>query len=223
MDIIISDLSFIYNVKGVKNHVLQNISSTIKSNSFVAIMGKSGMGKSTLLKCIAGLLELSTGSIIVDNFEIAGANDDEISKYRKQTIGIVFQDHNLLDYLTVFENVELPMVLMNEEKEIREQRVNNLLNQMGIIQYKNRLPDALSLGEKQRVAICVALANDPAIILADEPTGSLDLENSKMIYKYFKEINEKDQKTILMVTHDHNAREYVDEVLLLKRTSLERE
>ncbi len=222
MDVRLSDLSFIYDLHGIKNHVLQNITTNIPSNSFYAIMGKSGMGKSTLLKCIAGLLEPSTGSILIDDFEIAGSSDEELSQYRRQTIGIVFQELNLAEYLTVYENVELPMVLENKVRNFRRKRVEELLKKFGVLQYKNRYPKNLSLGEQQRVALCVALANDPPIILADEPTGSLDIENSTMIYEYFKEININDQKTILLVTHDQNVSKYVDEILYLERTSLKR-
>ena len=216
----ITGLSYIYDVKGVKTHALHDISLSIKENSIVAIMGKSGMGKTTLLKCLAGILPPATGSILVDDFEISGATEEELANYRLKTIGLMYQDYNLVDFLTIFENIALPLMIAGISKNIRSERINQLLQEFEIKQYSNRFPYQLSGGEKQRVALCVALANDPKILLCDEPTGALDHENSIKMYEYLRNQKEEHGKTIIIVSHDTAIKQFVDRVYDLSRDSI---
>ncbi|MCY3415049.1 MAG: ABC transporter ATP-binding protein [Candidatus Heimdallarchaeota archaeon] len=216
----INDLSYIYDIKGVKTHALSNINVEIPLKEFVAIKGKSGMGKSTFLKCIAGLLTPATGNILVDKFELVGASETEISSYLLNTIGLMFQDYNLADFLNVKENIMLPGIIANKADDELEKRADELMQLFGIIQYKNRYPDQLSGGEQQRVALAVALFNDPDIILCDEPTGALDVENSRNIYEYLKKLHDEFNKTIIVVSHDPMIDNYSTYTAELSRDSI---
>ncbi len=207
--IILEDLIHIY--KGVVETVaLRGVDLTIKAGEKVCLVGKSGSGKSTLLHCLAGLIIPSSGKIFLDNEDITKLSINDLVKIRRDKIGLVYQNYNLVDFLTVDENIQLPMLAANKPKEERRKRVDELLKEFDIERYKKSYPPYLSGGEKQRVAVGVALANNPSIILADEPTGNLDLENAQKIYELFENLTKDYNVTLVLATHDSNALKYVD-------------
>jgi len=182
---------------------LNGIDLEIKKGEFVSITGPSGSGKSTLLNMIGALDRSDEGFINVAGYDLTLKND--LSEFRSQEIGFIFQLHNLIPNLSVLENVEIPLFERNlSGKEMRE-RALKLLEYMGLSDKVNRKPTELSGGERQRVAIARALANEPSIILADEPTGSLDSKNGQLILEHLKELHEKEKVTLIMVTHDMNV------------------
>ncbi len=195
--------------------VLRDINIKIKFGEFIAIMGRSGSGKSTLMHII-GLLDNATrGNIVLNGMIINAKNSNRMAHIRNKKIGFVFQQFNLVSSLTALENVELPMIFSQVLKRERSERAKKLLVQIGLKDRLNHLPSELSGGEKQRVAIARALANNPDIILADEPTGNLDSKTSKEIMNLFKEIR-KDGKTIILVTHDNEVAGNTDRIICLE-------
>jgi len=182
---------------------LNGIDLEIKKGEFVSITGPSGSGKSTLLNMIGALDRSDEGFINVAGYDLTLKND--LSEFRSREIGFIFQLHNLIPNLSVLENVEIPLFERNlSGKEMRE-RALKLLEYMGLSDKVNRKPTELSGGERQRVAIARALANEPSIILADEPTGSLDSKNGQLILEHLRELHEKEKVTLIMVTHDMNV------------------
>jgi putative ABC transport system ATP-binding protein len=180
---------------------LQNVSLKIKKGEMVAITGPSGSGKSTLLNCIGCLDKPTKGKVFIEDTDVSKLNDNQLALIRRKKIGFVFQFFNLISNLTALQNVELPMVFMGIPQSKRRERAKELLKAVGLEKRIKHKPSELSGGEQQRVAIARALANDPLIILADEPTGNLDSKSGEIIMKIFKELNEKG-KTIVIVTHE---------------------
>lgn len=186
-----------------KIKALDGVSLEIKKGEFVSIIGPSGSGKSTLLNML-GALDLPTkGKINVAGYDLTKTKD--LSHFRSKKIGFIFQLHNLVPNLTVIENVEIPMYESNFSSKKMHERALKLLDYVGLQEKANRKPTQLSGGERQRVAIARALANNPSIILADEPTGSLDSKTGQMILQGLKDIHEKENVTLIMVTHDMNV------------------
>jgi putative ABC transport system ATP-binding protein len=183
---------------------LKQIDLHIAGGEFVIVVGKSGSGKSTLLNILAGIDRPTSGEIVVSCTPVHSLNESDTAVWRGKTIGVVFQFFQLLPTLTVVENVILPMDFCNTYPfREREPRAMQLLERVGVAQHANKLPSALSGGEQQRVAICRALANDPPIILADEPTGNLDSQTTETVLGLFSKLVE-DGKTVVMVTHERN-------------------
>lgn len=178
---------------------LDNVSFTVEEGEFVAIVGASGSGKSTLLHLIGGVDKPTSGNIIVRDKNIYKMNDKELSKYRRKDVGLIYQFYNLIPILNVVENIELPVLL--DKGKVDEEFEKELISLLKLDEYLNYLPNQLSGGTQQRVAIARALLNHPAIVLADEPTGNLDSNNSKEIVSLLKLLNEKYKQTIIMVTH----------------------
>ena len=193
--------------------VLQNIDMAVKSGDFVAIMGPSGSGKSTLLYLIGGLDKPTSGSITVDGKDLSKMNDLASSIMRRRDVGFIFQFYNLVPNLNVEENVLLPILL--DGKKIREGRkqLDNLLGTVGLSHRRKHTPRELSGGEQQRVAIARALINEPAIILADEPTGNLDSNSGTSIMELLRQIHTEKKKTIVMVTHSRDAAGYAHRII----------
>ena len=214
--ILIKDLVHVYKGK-VETIALPGINFSINKGEKVVIRGKSGVGKTTLLHCIAGIIKPSAGQILVDNQNIIEMNEDELADHRCQTIGLVYQNYNLAPFLTVRENIEFPMVLAKKNKEEQESRINELTEYLDIQRYLSQKPDYLSGGEQQRVAIAVALANKPPIILADEPTGNIDVENSRVVYELLSEMCYIHNTTLLLASHDPDAANFVDREILLSK------
>ena len=208
----VNELFHIY--KGIVEIVaLNGISFSIKKNEKVAIVGKSGSGKTTLIYCLAGLIRPSAGTIIVDGKNLSKLTDEELCDHRLNTVGIVFQDGKLADDLTVKENIELPLILKKEPRETRNKRVMELARALEIERYLDTYPILISGGERQRVAVAVALANNPPILLADEPTGNLDYDTSQVVYQLFKEVANDFNTTMVIVSHDTEISKHVDRVI----------
>jgi putative ABC transport system ATP-binding protein len=192
-----------FDSEGSKVTAVNNVSFDVKSSSFVSIIGRSGSGKSTLLSLLGALDKPTSGSIEVDGTDIAKLGDHSLIAYRCRSIGFVFQSYNLIPNLNALENVMLPMEFANKPKSERLKRAQELLDMVGIKDDKQtRKPGRLSGGEQQRVAIARALANRPRLILADEPTGNLDSENGKLIFKLLHDLSRTEDTTIIVVTHD---------------------
>ncbi len=222
MEIKVKDIFKGFLKENGKIDVLKDLSVTFDSGKFYAIIGKSGAGKSTFLKCLIALNKIDSGSIFFDDVEINRLNDKEISKFRNEKIGIVFQEYNLLEFLNTYENVALPLVINGKYKlediELKR-KVEELLEFVDLSDRSNHYPKELSGGEQQRVAIARALINNPKVILADEPTGSIDKENSTNILKLLKKISK--DRCVIVVTHDDNVLKYADVIYNLKNGSLE--
>ena len=194
-------VSKIYKMDEVEVQALNNVDLKIKKKEFAAIMGPSGSGKSTLLNMIGCLDRPSSGKVFLDGADVSKLNDSQLARIRGKKIGFVFQYFNLYPTLTAQGNVELPMMIVEKEKKFREKRALELLKAVGLKERANFLPSQLSGGERQRVSIARAMANEPAFILADEPTGNLDSKTGSEIMKIFVKLNEEG-KTIIIVTHD---------------------
>jgi len=206
----------VYRMDEVEVHALRNVSLKVRKNEFLAIKGPSGSGKSTLLHIIGCLDRPTRGKVILDGINVSGLNDTELARLRGRKIGFVFQFFNLYPTLTALENIELPMVIAEENKKKRRERALELLKIVNMENRANHLPSQLSGGERQRVAIARALANDPPIILADEPTGNLDSEAGKEILKILKNLQEKENKTVVMVTHEEHIAKWAERIVYLK-------
>lgn len=187
--------------------VLNNISFDIPEGEFLGLMGPSGSGKTTLLNLIAGIDRPSEGSITVCGKEVSSLNETELAQWRSNTVGFVFQFYNLLPVLTAYENVELPLLLTKLSKKERRDHVELSLNVVGLSDRMKHYPKQLSGGQEQRVAIARAIVTDPALLVADEPTGDLDKTSAEEILKLLERLNTEFKKTIIMVTHDPRAAE----------------
>jgi putative ABC transport system ATP-binding protein len=202
----ITNLEKTYRTEEVETVALNRINIEVKEGEFVAIMGPSGCGKSTLLNILGLLDDPDGGSYLFNGTEVADFNERRRADLRKKNIGFVFQSFNLIDELTVFENVELPLIYNNVKPADRRKRVEEVLDKMQIMHRRNHYPQQLSGGQQQRVAVARAVVNEPKLILADEPTGNLDSSNGNEVMKMLTDLNEQGT-TIIMVTHsEHDAR-----------------
>lgn len=200
----------------VVTKALDGISFNIEQGDFVAIMGASGSGKSTLLNCIATIDRISAGTIALDGDIISTKKERELADYRRDKLGFIFQDYNLLDTLTVEENITLPLNLQGIAHDKSQAACEQMALQLGIQEQLKKFPSELSGGQRQRVACARALITNPSVILADEPTGALDSTNSKKLMQTLAMMNEDLQATILMVTHDALVGSFAKRVLFLK-------
>lgn len=202
----ITNLEKIYRTEDVETVALNKLSFEVKDGEFVAVMGPSGCGKSTLLNIVGLLDDPDDGSFLFNGVEIAGYNERKRADLRKKNIGFVFQSFNLIDELSVYENVELPLIYLGVKAGERKKRVEEVLDKMQIMHRRNHYPQQLSGGQQQRVAVARAVVNNPKLILADEPTGNLDSSNGNEVMQLLTDLNEKGT-TIIMVTHsEHDAR-----------------
>ena len=192
----------IYDMGSTKIYANKDVSLEIKKGEFVYIIGKSGSGKSTLLNMIGSLDYPSRGKIFLDNKNINDYSESDLAQLRGKKIGFVFQSFNLINSMTALENVMLPMTFQNMDMESKVNRAKSLLDMVEMNHRYNNLPGELSGGERQRVAVARSLANDPEVIIADEPTGNLDSKTGKAVMKMFEKINSQENKTIIIVTHD---------------------
>ncbi|PWB55885.1 MAG: ABC transporter ATP-binding protein [Candidatus Methanoperedenaceae archaeon] len=205
----------IHEIAGSTFHALREINLQVKQGEFVAIIGKSGSGKSTMLNMLSGIDRPSSGEIWIGNTPVHTLDQDQLAKWRGRNVGVVFQFFQLLPTLTILENVMLPMDFCNTiPARERKGRALNLLEQVGISEQADKLPALLSGGQQQRAAIARALANDPALLMADEPTGNLDSHTSEAILQLFKELAASG-KTIVMVTHERDIMQWVSSVVKL--------
>ena len=196
---------------------MDDTSLDIDTGSFLCLMGPSGSGKSTLLNMIAGIDRPTSGEILVDNRDIARLSEADLALWRNQTIGFVFQTFNLIPVLTAFENVELPLLLTKLSKVERRQHVETALSLVGLGDRMTHYPRQLSGGQEQRVAIARAIVTDPALILADEPTGDLDAQSAEEVLAILEKLNKEFKKTVIMVTHDPRAQRHATVVRRLDK------
>jgi len=202
----ISNLEKYYRTEEVETIALNKLSLEVKEGEFVAVMGPSGCGKSTLLNILGLLDDPDGGSFLFNGTEVSKFNERKRAQLRKHNIGFVFQSFNLIDELTVFENVELPLIYTGVKSAERKRRVEEALSKMQIMHRRNHFPQQLSGGQQQRVAVARAVVNNPKLILADEPTGNLDSSNGNEVMQLLSDLNEAGT-TIIMVTHsEHDAR-----------------
>jgi len=202
----INGLEKIYRTEEVETVALNKLSFDVKSGEFVAVMGPSGCGKSTLLNILGLLDDPDAGSFLFNGIEVSKFNERKRAELRKRNIGFVFQSFNLIDELTVFENVELPLIYLGMKSADRKARVEAILDKVQIMHRRNHYPQQLSGGQQQRVAVARAVVNNPKLILADEPTGNLDSSNGNEVMQMLSDLNEQGT-TIIMVTHsEHDAR-----------------
>ncbi|KHD34961.1 multidrug ABC transporter ATP-binding protein [Clostridium acetobutylicum] len=209
--------------KKINTMVLKNINLSIKDNEFVGIMGSSGSGKTTLLNVASGIDKCDEGEISIWNNNICKMKKNELSLFRRNNIGMVFQDFNLLNSLTVKENIMVPLILDKKYEIMEGNTVMELAKRFDIGEIMNKYPYEISGGQKQRAAICRAIVNNPKIIFADEPTGNLDSRSSKKVLSYFEVMNSEYNASILMVTHDAYSASYCDRVVFLKDGSIIKE
>ena len=210
----LSDISRIFRTEEVETYALNNISLTVNQGDFLAIMGPSGCGKSTLLSILGMLDSPTTGHYEFLGESIADYTEKQLAELRKRELGFVFQSFNLIDDLTVFENVELPLQYQKVSKSERKQRVEAILKRVGIDHRAEHLPQQLSGGQQQRVAVARALVINPKLILADEPTGNLDSKNGEEVMEMLSELN-RDGTTVIMVTHSNRDAGYANRILHL--------
>ena len=208
----ITDLRKLYRTEEVETIALNNLSIHVREGEFVAVMGPSGCGKSTLLNIIGLLDDMEGGSYLFNGVEVAKFNERKRSQLRKHNIGFVFQSFNLIDELTVYENVELPLIYTKVPSRERKDRVEEVLEKVQIMHRRNHFPQQLSGGQQQRAAVARAVVNRPKLILADEPTGNLDSKNGNEVMQLLTELNEAGT-TIIMVTHSEHDSKYADRVI----------
>ena len=196
--------------------ILHGISLEVKDGEFVSIVGPSGSGKSTLMNMIGILDRPTSGNYILDGINVGEADESELSEIRNQKIGFVFQTYNLIPKTNALKNVELPMLYAGMERSNRIKRAKELLELVEMSDRAKHLPEELSGGQKQRVAIARAMANDPAIILADEPTGALDSKTGRLVMDLFHKLNKENKKTIVLITHSNELASETDRIISIK-------
>lgn len=211
----IADVTKIYNGSQERVNALNGVSLEIQQGEFVAVMGQSGSGKSTLLSMLGGLSHPTNGTVIVDGIDIYSLKAEQRADFRREYIGFVFQSFQLIPYLTVRQNVLLPLVIGNYTEVQQNELVNIVLEKVGLEHKRNRLPDQLSGGEQERVAIARALVNKPPLLLADEPTGNLDTSTGEQIMEMFHGLN-KEGQTIIMVTHNKENEKFAGRCITIR-------
>ncbi len=212
----IDNIEKYYGNKSSLTKAIDNISFEVGSGEFVSIMGASGSGKTTLLNCISTLDKVTTGRIYVGGNDITQLKGNKLNKFRREELGFIFQDFNLLDTLTAFENIALALSIQNVSSKDIEIRVKQIARQLGIEDVLNKYPYQMSGGQKQRVASARAIITNPKLIIADEPTGALDSKSSRMLLESFNYLNMELNATILMVTHDAFTASYAKRVIFIK-------
>ena len=212
----VNEVSKSFGEKENLNLVLDKVSLDIKKGEFVSLMGESGSGKSTLLYIIGGLDKPTSGTVVIDEKDINTLKEKEIAKFRRQDIGFVFQFYNLVQNLTVEENIMLPVVMDGKKEKDYKDRLAKILKIVGLEEKRKSLPNQLSGGQQQRVSIARAVIMNPKVILADEPIGNLDSKSGEEVMKLFKTLNEEENVTILQVTHSEESAKYGNRIIRLK-------
>lgn len=209
----IKDLWKVYGEGANRVEALRGLSFSVEPGEMIAIMGPSGSGKSTLLNIIAGLIPATAGDVVVNNTSLKDRTQEQMTVFRRRNIGMVHQFYQLISMLTVEENIALPVQL--DGRQISDTRMNTLLEHIGMLDKRQALPDELSGGEQQKVAVARAMVNIPALVLADEPTGNLDRENTQVIMELFKRANREFGQTIILVTHDEEVALQAERILVV--------
>lgn len=217
MFIVADKLSKTYNSNGVETKALKEASFSIDEGSFTVILGPSGAGKTTLLNLLGGMDQISSGSLIVGDTKLVGLNKKELTLYRRNKVGFVFQFYNLMPNLTALENVELAVEVFSNHLD-----PFNVIKSVGLEERANNFPSQLSGGEQQRVSIARAIAKNPELLLCDEPTGALDSNTGKNILKLLHDFCKNEKKTIIIVTHNAAIKEIADQVIYIKNSSIDK-
>ncbi len=205
-----------YGNKSNLTKAVDNISFDVKKKEFLGIMGASGSGKTTLLNCISTIDKVTTGHIFINGEDITRLKGNKLNKFRREELGFIFQDFNLLDTLTAYENIALALTIQKVNAKEIDRRVNDIARKLEIENILNKYPYQLSGGQKQRVASARAIITNPKIILADEPSGALDSKSAKQLLETFEALNDKLDVTIVMVTHDAFTASYADRIIFIK-------
>ena len=217
MDILrLDNVEKYYGKEGNITKAVDGISLNVESGEFVAIMGASGSGKTTLLNCVSTIDTATGGHIYLEDTDITTLKGKALDEFRRDKLGFIFQDFNLLDTLTAYENIALALTIQNTPNEKIEPAVTKVARQLGITEVLQKYPYQMSGGQKQRVAAARAIITDPKLVLADEPTGALDSKSSRMLLEKLEELNQKTGATILMVTHDNFSASYATRVVMMK-------
>ena len=214
--LVIENISKYYGNKSNLTKALSNISLNVAKGDFIAIMGASGSGKTTLLNVISTIDRVTAGHIYLEKKDITRLKGNELDKFRREELGFIFQDFNLLDTLTAYENIALALQILKVKAKEIDIRVNDAAKKLNISDILNKYPYEMSGGQKQRVACSRAIVTNPKLILADEPTGALDSKSSKMLLESFQQLNNDYHTTILMVTHDVFSASYASRVIFIK-------
>ncbi|WP_304969538.1 ABC transporter ATP-binding protein [Romboutsia ilealis] len=204
-----------YGIKGFKTRVLKDISLNINKGDFIAIMGPSGAGKTTLLNIMSTLDKQTSGEVILDKIDVSKVKNKELSKLRREKIGFIFQDYNLLDNMTLMNNIALPLALGKKKSKEIEDKVINIAKKFGLENHLDKYPYQLSGGQKQRGAAARSLITNPAVIFADEPTGALDSKSAYELLDSLEKVNRENNATIIMITHDPLTASYANEVYMI--------
>ena len=212
----INQIEKYYGSKSSLTKAIDNISLEVNKGEFVGIMGASGSGKTTLLNCVSTIDKVSSGHIYVGGTDITKLKGNALNKFRREQLGFIFQDFNLLDTLTAYENIALALSIQNVDAKTIDSRVRNVAEGLGITEVLNKYPYEMSGGQKQRVASARAIVTNPKLILADEPTGALDSKASRMLLEKIVALNQELAATILMVTHDTFSASYASRVIFIK-------
>ncbi|MGL5151679.1 MAG: ABC transporter ATP-binding protein [Clostridium sp.] len=221
--VIASDLVKIYGKKEVEFKALDGVNLTIREGDFIGIMGPSGSGKSTFLNIISTVDRPTKGRVEINGKNVTSLSETDISKFRYENIGFIFQEFNLIDSLTVRDNIAVPLVLASKDKEFINKRVEEIAARLELTMYLDKFPIECSGGQRQRAACARALVAEPKMIVADEPTGNLDSKNSHELLKLLQELNENDGVTILMVTHDSMIASYTKKLVFIRDGKIDTE
>lgn len=209
-----------YGIKGFKTRVLKDISLNVNKGDFIAIMGPSGAGKTTLLNIMSTLDKQTSGEVILDGIDVSKVKNKELSKLRREKIGFIFQDYNLLDNMTLMNNIALPLALGKKKSKEIEEKVINIAKKFGLENHLDKYPYQLSGGQKQRGAAARSLITNPAVIFADEPTGALDSKSAYELLDSLEKVNKENNATIIMITHNPLTASYANEVYMINDGSI---
>ncbi|MEW9094706.1 MAG: ABC transporter ATP-binding protein [Clostridiaceae bacterium] len=214
--LVVENIKKTYGKGDTKVEALKGISFTMNKGEFVGIMGASGSGKTTLLNIISTIDSQTSGKVLIDGKEVNKLSDEKMCDFRREHLGFVFQDSNLLDTLTIRENIILPLSLSNTKAKTMNNEAEKLANLLGIHETLDKYPYEVSGGQKQRAAVCRAMITSPSLILADEPTGALDSKAARVLLETFKKVNEEMNATLMMVTHDPFSASYCNRIIFIK-------
>lgn len=212
----VKEIEKYYGNKSSLTKAIDHISFSVDEGEFVGIMGASGSGKTTLLNCISTIDKVTSGHIIINGTDITRLKGNALNQFRREELGFIFQDFNLLDTLTAYENVALALTIQNVKPSEIEKRVGQIAGRLGIVDILQKYPYQVSGGQKQRIAAARAIVTNPKLILADEPTGALDSRSARQLLENFEVLNQTMNATILMVTHDAFTASYADRILFIK-------